>query len=173
MGEASRRKDVIADVRKKVGEQAAEAVGELRELVQQLHLQHRALARQILDAEKAVDVAVAARRHDRTHLGAQYDSVAAKCDRLAEQLENVAARIGEERTHRLQLANEQRAYVDAADRELRRSLVASHDDIGARINRHERMTLWQRLTWLVTGKATVTAVQRLDEMCDPPQGAVC
>lgn len=88
MGEAARRKDVIQDVRKKVGAQAAEAVGELRAVVRQLQLQHRALAREILEYRREVDQAVAGRQVDRKHQGALYD-------KLAEQLENMNARLSQ------------------------------------------------------------------------------
>lgn len=49
--------------------------------------------------------------------------------------------IGEERTHRLKLADEQRAYVDHADR-----LIA------ARVNGVLNRGFWGRLRWLVTGR---------------------
>lgn len=49
--------------------------------------------------------------------------------------------IGNERTHRLQLAQEQRSYVDAADRQI---LAAINEVCG--------WSLRQRLRWLLTGR---------------------
>jgi hypothetical protein len=49
--------------------------------------------------------------------------------------------VGEERTHRLQLAEEQRRYVDRNDRMYYQDLTAFRDDLN----------LWGRLRWLLTG----------------------
>ncbi len=64
----------------------------------------------------------------------------------------IAKEISNERTHRLKLADEQRSYVDAADRELRRSMVASDDDLGGRLKGFQSMTLWCRIRWIITGR---------------------
>lgn len=63
---------------------------------------------------------------------------------LAEQIvkdrEAATTAIGHERTHRLKLADEQRAYVDGEDR--KHEMAFAH---------FKRMTLWQRLRWIVRG----------------------
>jgi len=51
------------------------------------------------------------------------------------------AAIGEERTHRLKLANEQRSYVDGEDRKISQAL-----------NQHCGMSLLARLRWLFLGR---------------------
>jgi hypothetical protein len=48
--------------------------------------------------------------------------------------------VNEERTHRLKLADEQRAYVDREDRKQECALAA-----------FKTMTFWQRLRWFVRG----------------------
>lgn len=60
--------------------------------------------------------------------------------------------VNQERTHRLDLAKEQRSYVDGALAELRRSTVASDDYLGARLRRLESLTFWHRLWWLLSGR---------------------
>lgn len=60
---------------------------------------------------------------------------------IVEEREGYAKAINAERTHRLKLADEQRAYVDGEDRAtLLRARWA-----------FQSMTLWQRLRWLVRG----------------------
>ncbi len=67
--------------------------------------------------------------------------------------------VGEERTHRLKLADEQRAYVDSADTALRRCCQERWDETARTTKRLwdslaalDRMTVWQRLYWLVMGR---------------------
>lgn len=59
---------------------------------------------------------------------------------LVHEREGYAKAIAQERTHRLTLADEQRAYVDG---ELRK--------LSARLFRCETQTVWQRLRWIVRG----------------------
>ncbi len=56
--------------------------------------------------------------------------------------------IGIERTHRLELAEQQRNYVDAADRRLDRIIEAETFDRRAFVGRG----FWSRLNWLFTGR---------------------
>jgi hypothetical protein len=70
----------------------------------------------------------------------------------------VDARIGEERTHRLKLAQEQRGYVDNEDRQLRQTCQERWNETGAthkRIGVHQAFVsrgFWSRLNWLLTGR---------------------
>lgn len=66
--------------------------------------------------------------------------------------------IGDERTHRIALAHEQRAYVDGADRQLRERCQERWDETGKTTKRladrhftFTAMTFWQRLRWLLLG----------------------
>jgi uncharacterized small protein (DUF1192 family) len=61
---------------------------------------------------------------------------------LAGIVERLEQRLAEERTHRLELADKQRTYVDRADR-----------DLSLRIDAHRGMNLWRRLQWLIVGCA--------------------
>lgn len=73
-------------------------------------------------------------------------------------IEALRISIGNERTHRLKLADEQRGYVDDADRELRRisdeRWLATAEAQGRIIAMSEplRRDLWGRLKWLVVGR---------------------
>ena len=59
-----------------------------------------------------------------------------------EELANVTRElINKERTHRLSLASEQRAYVDRAD-------TFNRDILNAFVGR----TFWSRLNWIMTGR---------------------
>jgi|SRR6185369_11016755 len=72
-----------------------------------------------------------------------------------EAIEGLRLSIGSERTHRLKLAEEQRAYVDAADRELRRiseERWQSTAEQSAVLTEPLRRDLWGRLKWLVVGR---------------------
>ena len=60
---------------------------------------------------------------------------------LDKDLNAIRQAISDERTHRLKLADEQRAYVDHEDRLLR-------ERIQAFVNRG----FWSRLNWLLTGR---------------------
>jgi hypothetical protein len=68
--------------------------------------------------------------------------------KVAEVAKTTLAAINDERTHRLKLAEEQRAYVDGEDRVLSRritSLVHELDD-------QRGWTFVQRWRWLFTGR---------------------
>lgn len=60
-------------------------------------------------------------------------------------------RVGEERTARLKMADEQRMYVDHEDWLLRRSVAMLSEDVTA-WRAFRLRTFWQRLRWLLTGK---------------------
>lgn len=70
-----------------------------------------------------------------THLLKQHDACQTRW-------EGTTAAIGAERTHRLTLANEQRAYVDSENQSLLRVLAA-----------FDAFTFWERLRWLFRGAA--------------------
>src|SRR5262245_27632315 len=100
----SMSKEQRRHLRKEVGDVAAAAVGELRGLVQQVRMEHQVLARDFL----RIDTDVAGAREAHAQALKRFAAI-------AEQLQNLSTRLGEERTHRLQLAEEQRRYVDAND----------------------------------------------------------
>lgn len=84
--------------------------------------------------------------------------VAGLSDALGVVARAADTRIGEERTHRLTLAEEQRAYVDGEDRRVERRVQALEPAIKgheARICRLQDVlcdrTVWQRLAWLIWG----------------------
>lgn len=92
-----------------------------------------------------------------THTIAQsVEQIAAAAAARMDRLERA---INDERTHRLKLAEEQRGYVDARDRELReccwerwdstsQTTKRLFDEIGELRNRG----FWSRLNWLLTGR---------------------
>ena len=84
------------------------------------------------------------------------DAFDALTSRLGEEhrkvVEFVTKEIGQERTHRLKLADEQRSYVDAQDRELRRDMEATDRLLNQRFLMLESLTLWGRIRWMVTGR---------------------
>src|SRR5690242_19296355 len=68
----------------------------------------------------------------------------------------LSEKIGQERTHRLKLAEEQRSYVDGADRTIRHHI----ESLDARLLLQETAfthfsrprSFWARLGWLFTGR---------------------
>ncbi len=80
-------------------------------------------------------------------------------EHLELEIEKLRQAIGEERTHRLKLADEQRAYVDGADRALKQCCQERWD---VTANTHVRLWkeiadlrdrgFWSRLNWLLTGR---------------------
>jgi hypothetical protein len=131
-------------LRHQVGSAAAEAVVEMKNTVTRVELAQQVLARQMLDFEVMVAQTKEARAVDLRALAA-----------MREQLESAHARVSDERTHRLNLANEQRAYVDRGDKELRgrvNHLCVDVVELSGRFGRFQWMTLLQRLRWLVTGQ---------------------
>lgn len=91
MGEASRRKDLVDDVRKKIGEQAAQAVGELAKQVAQLQLQHRAFVLEVEGLRREVSAAKAAPAELRRDVISFRGDLAMK----AENIENLELRLTE------------------------------------------------------------------------------
>lgn len=69
------------------------------------------------------------------------EAVAERCDTLDRTTSVLATRISDERTHRLQLAIEQRGYVDACDSEIK-----------GYVQRHIERGFWSRFNWLFTGR---------------------
>ena len=79
-------------------------------------------------------------------------------ERVAQAVALLESRINQEHTHRLQLADEQRDYVDYEDRRLRETCQARWDEtaittrrLALDLYRHQHMTFWQRLGWIVRG----------------------
>lgn len=60
MGAEARRKEIAGDLRRKIGGEAAAAVGELRELVEQANKNMRAIAAGLAQCERRIDLAAAA-----------------------------------------------------------------------------------------------------------------
>lgn len=60
MGSEARRKELAGDLRRKIGGEAAAAVGELRELLEQTNKNMRAIAAGLAQCEKRLDLAAAA-----------------------------------------------------------------------------------------------------------------
>lgn len=80
---------------------------------------------------------------------------AAVLERFEEVERNLAQlrdRLGDERTFRLKLAQEQRAYVDAEDQRLQRDYLFRIDEVGIQLNTFQTRTFWARLGWLLTGE---------------------
>lgn len=89
MGEAARRKDLVEDVRKKVGAQAADAVAELQAEHGQLLLQQKSLARELEWFRNEVALAKAAP----AELRRDVRSLAGALEMHAERLENLDMRV--------------------------------------------------------------------------------
>ncbi len=80
-------------------------------------------------------------------------------ERLTQAFGEFDQRLHAERTHRLALAQEQRGYVDNEDRILRQTCqerwtatAFTHTELFRRLARFERLTIWERLWWLLTGR---------------------
>lgn len=128
MGTEARRKEIAGDLRRKIGGEAAAAVGELRELVERTQRDMRALAVGMAALEKRVDAAAAAPAAIRRDL----------LD-VDEQLEALRLRLEAEPT-----AEQFRRVLDAAE------YLSGH----ARRGQHfvHEMTFQQRLRWLFVGR---------------------
>ncbi len=68
------------------------------------------------------------------------------------ELTRLEAAVNSERTHRLKLAEEQRGYVDARDRELRDRCDDRWVRANMRADAFEQRGFWSRLNWLLTGR---------------------
>lgn len=74
-------------------------------------------------------------------------------EKMTEARALVSRLVGEERTFRLKLADEQRAYVDARDRELRVTTERLTEALAQRLTALETMTFWQQLLrWMFKGR---------------------
>jgi len=76
-------------------------------------------------------------------------------ERIVEVLGECRAMVGAERTHRLKLADEQRSYVDAADRQMALQMDgAAKVALAHTVEATEvlRRGFWSRLNWLLTGR---------------------
>jgi hypothetical protein len=86
-------------------------------------------------------------------------SAAQRLDSHGAQIARLEKAISDHRTHVIQLAAEQRGYVDGRDRELSVRIEDVSGDHGARIGNlmaaHTGFTcrgFWSRLNWLLTGR---------------------
>lgn len=133
------------NLRQQIGATAAGAVATAHESTKRLELAHQVLARQMLDFETTASRLVESRAVDRKAVEA-----------LREQVESAHARISDERTHRLKLAEDQRSYVDGADADIKRELRTDRQlatgSLHNRIVVFESLTFWQRLRWLAIGR---------------------
>lgn len=91
MGEASRRKDLVEDVRKKIGDQAADAVAGLEKQLAQSQLQLRAVAFEVEGLRREVAIAKAAPAELRRDVQSFRGDLAMK----AENLENLGLQLTE------------------------------------------------------------------------------
>lgn len=87
MGAEARRKELAGDLRRKIGGEAAAAVGELRELLEQTNKNMRAIAAGLAQCEKRIDLAVAAPAKLRDHVGEIEDHLSALRLRLRNELD--------------------------------------------------------------------------------------
>jgi hypothetical protein len=142
-------KEQRRNLKNTIGDTATAAVADVRQLVDHIALQHKVLARQMLEFEQMVAVVKEAR--------------AADARQLVVQLAELRADIGTERTHRLKLADEQRSYVDAADRDTRQAVDRIVRFAVERLQRFERMSLGARLRWAFTGYTPTTVRPATDE----------
>lgn len=98
-------------------------------------------------------------KNHRTVTATIAQNVEAIASATASRLSILERQIGDERTHCLKLADEQRGYVDARDRELRDCCQQRWDDTSA-TNKHVFGALaalrdrgfWGRVNWLLTGR---------------------
>lgn len=86
-------------------------------------------------------------------------TLATVAETTASQLSVLRSSINNERTHRIALADEQRAYVDARDKELRVCCQERWDSVSVTTkrlaDRHGEFVargFWSRLNWLLTGR---------------------
>lgn len=136
MGNASARKEIAADLRRKIGDNAAAAVGELRELLEQTNKNARALAVGLAQAEKRIDTAAAAPA-----------ALRLRVDELAEQLEALGLRLQSMPAMNDAIANAQTSADVAA-----RHAESVHRRVSGRREHFERMTFRQRVSWLLFGR---------------------
>lgn len=153
MGESARRKDLVEDVRKKIGEEAAAAVATLEQQLNKLQLEHRSFVFEIEGMRKQCALAKAAPAELRRDVRTFQADLSMK----AEQIENLG-----QRTHGLNVDLVALGALVAQTRDDYVRLEVFHlmwnlneqrrADMVRRLARLERLTLWQRLRFLVTGR---------------------
>jgi len=75
--------------------------------------------------------------------------VYARVDQAVRHADNFTREeVSKETNRRLELAQQQRSYVDAGDRDLRRLIEAQEQ----RLSQFKTRTFWQRLRWLFAGE---------------------
>lgn len=128
-------KEQQRNLKREVGRQAADAIAAAQAEVQRLALAHRVLAAQMLEFERLVATVRVGRARD---------------------MDELRVLIGQERTHWLELADQQRDYVDRVVNERKLEARAENDLLENWIRRFESMTFLQRLRWLLAGQLTWT-----------------
>jgi chromosome segregation ATPase len=178
VGEASRRKDLVESVRKKIGDQAAQALAALEQRVSQLQLQHQAFVFSIEGLRREVSEAKAAPAELRRDVLAFRGDLAMK----AEQIEALGMRLAGLQTAvtvdgmkhdeldralaDLAPAAKLLALADAID-SVDEQLYAMRYNAGAdaqRLARFESLTFRQRLRWLWSGRLPTAPEIPLREM---------
>jgi hypothetical protein len=157
MGQQATTKAERRNLRHEIGDKAAAAVAELREMVGQLTLQHRAIATELLDYKRQVEMSAASRTGDlkRLHQHAEMlEGVGGKLGQLREDLDALAAVA-------LRINNGEPGTVGAA-------LLAKVVDLKAQLELGAeavtvRTTFYERLRWLFLG-IVPKRVPRLDVM---------
>lgn len=134
------------NLKKEIGATAAAAVGEVREVVAQISLQHRVLAQQMLEFERTVATVKEGRALDR-----------ARFEAFGEQLENFNARLDGQAARVTQL---NRIWSDGLELER------------WRIARFENLTFWQRMWWNLTGglPSGLDELQQASDLAYPGDG---
>lgn len=127
------------NLRQAIGEQAAAALVDVRDLATKTHLEHVVLAQQMLAFERDVAVLKEARARDLQTIAA-----------LRAEVERAHVAIGKEHTHRLKLAEEQRDYVDRHDQQIWIHIKARERSLWTRVRDRYRLRRFFRApggTW--------------------------
>lgn len=139
MGIAASSKEERRNLRREIGDKAAAAVTELRGVVDQALMQHKVLAKQMFAFETGAAAHAEAMAHLRKQLAEHGEVLENLKTRVAahdKRVTELQTQINDERTFRISLSQQQRAYVDNEDRHLRE-----------RIQRLERSWFERCLSW--------------------------
>lgn len=74
---------------------------------------------------------------------------------LTKQIDRVSVAVGDERTHRLKLAEEQRAYVDRRDGDVLREMARQNVKLARMVEKFQQMPFLARVWWLFTGHVEI------------------
>lgn len=146
-------KEQRRNLKKVLGPEVAAALDEQRQLVQQAHNSQRVLAKQMQELEQTAAGLREGRAHDRRQLGAKLDDAAERLDALTARLSNFA----EEHDSVVGKVDCQHAVFSRLLDQLEWRL----NRVDGWIDRRQRLTRWQRLRSLITGRCAL-AYQALD-----------